>query len=66
MHDTGPHRVVDHSAPTGGGSIWTNRAEAHSQLVLSPMRAPRAATELSLGGNKSSRRDLSIPGGPEA
>ena len=28
--------------------------------------APRAATELSLGGTKSSRRDLSIPRGPEA
>ena len=27
---------------------------------------PRAATELSLGASKSSRRDLSIPHGPEA
>ena len=25
--------------PTGG-SFWTNRAEAHGQLVLSPMRLP--------------------------
>ena len=25
--------------PTGG-SLWTNRAEAHGQLVLSPMRLP--------------------------
>ena len=23
-----------------GGSFWTNRAEAHGQLVLSPMRLP--------------------------
>ena len=26
--------------PTWGGSFWTNRAEAHGQLVLSPMRLP--------------------------
>ena len=24
----------------GGGAFWTNRAEAHGQLVLSPMRLP--------------------------
>ena len=24
----------------GGGSFWTNRAEAHGQLVLSPVRLP--------------------------
>ena len=23
-----------------GGSFWTNRAEAHGQLVLSPVRLP--------------------------
>ena len=31
--------VVVCCRPTGG-SFWTNRAEAHGQLVLSPMRLP--------------------------
>ena len=40
-------RLVMDEAPAGGrrratteGGIWTNRAEAHGQLVLSPVRLP--------------------------
>ena len=32
--------VVVVVAPQGGGTFWTNRAETHGQLVLSPMRLP--------------------------
>mgnify|MGYP000500319437 CR=1 FL=1 len=32
--------VLSSSPHKGGGSFWTNRAEAHGQLVLSPVRLP--------------------------
>ena len=32
--------VVLRNPCSRGGSFWTNRAEAHGQLVLSPMRLP--------------------------
>ena len=48
------------------GSFWTNRAEAHGQLVLSPVRLPEQLRSSRLVEQKSSRRVLSIPPGPEA
>ena len=50
--------------PTGGhfGLIVLR----HTAGMFFASEAPRATTELSLGGKKSSRRDLSIPLGPNA